>query len=93
MPGIALVLATHAGPVRFQPLFLSRRGLRDVVDGARGLRIRAARMRRSQSRRQFQQDVTLAAAALAGSAATQKLTFFSSRNNQLLQVSRVFMTS
>ena len=68
VPGVALVLGTHAGPVRFQPLFLSRRGLWDVADGMRGLRVREARLRRRLARRRFQQNVTMAAAAMAGGA-------------------------
>ena len=66
VPGVVLVLGTHAGPVRFQPLFLSRRGLWDVADGMRGLRVREARLRRRMERRRFQLNVTTAAAAMAG---------------------------
>jgi len=66
VPGVVLVLGTHAGPLRFQPLFLSQRGLWDVADGMRGLRVREARLRRRLERRQFQQNVTTAAAAMAG---------------------------
>jgi len=66
VPGVVLVLGTHAGPVRFQPLFLSQRALWDVADGMRGLRVREARLRRRLARRRFQQNVTTAAAAMAG---------------------------
>ena len=52
--------------MRFQPLFLSQRDLHGVVDGARGLGIRAARLRRHVRRRRLQLQVTMAAAAIAG---------------------------
>jgi hypothetical protein len=66
VPGVALVMSTHAGPVRFQPLFLSQGELRGFVDGARSLGVRAARLRRSVGRRRLQLQVTMAAAAMAG---------------------------
>lgn len=70
VPGVALVLNTHAGPIRFTPLFFSKQQLEATFGAARKLAVRAAQLRRAAGRRHFRGRLNATAAQLAGAPPT-----------------------
>lgn len=69
VPGVALVLSTHAGPISFTPLFFSKEQLEVTFGAARKLAIRASQLRRAAGRRRFQGRLNATAAQLSGARA------------------------
>ena len=69
VPGVAMVLNTHAGLIRFTPLFFSKAQLERTVGVARKLAIRASQLRRAAGRRRFQSSLNAAAAQQSGARA------------------------